>query len=80
VFAGFPREIRPIGRILSIRRVRELRHQIANEAAELYSQRPGKPGRSLKIKRFGRKKRRAKTTGHDCQKVEFAKPSNLGYS
>jgi len=45
---------------VNIRRVRELRHQIANEATELYSQWPRKQGRPRKIKRSGRKKRRAR--------------------
>lgn len=46
---------------VSINRVRELRNQIANEAAELQNQRPRKQGNSRKIRRLGRKKRRAKT-------------------
>ena len=46
---------------VSIRRVRELRHQIANEAAEGHSQGPRKNGSPRKTKRLGRKKRRAKT-------------------
>jgi hypothetical protein len=46
---------------VSIHRVRELRHQIANEAAEIRNQRPRKSGSPRKIRRLGRKKRRAKT-------------------
>ena len=47
---------------VSINRVRELRHQIANEAAaDQQSQRSRKQGSSNKIKKLKRKKRRAKT-------------------
>lgn len=46
---------------VSISRVRELRNQIANEAAESQSQRTRKQGKSNKIKQLKRKKRRAKT-------------------
>ena len=46
---------------VSINRVRELRNQIANEAAELQNQRSRKQGNSRKIRRLGRKKRRART-------------------
>jgi hypothetical protein len=46
---------------VSINRVRELRNQIANEAAESQNQRTGKQGKSSKVKRLKRKKRRAKT-------------------
>ena len=46
---------------VSITRVRELRNQIANEAAELQSRPSRKQGNSRKNKRLGRKKRRAKT-------------------
>lgn len=45
---------------VSINRVRELRNQIANEAAEIQNQRPRKQGH-LRKRRLGRKKRRAKT-------------------
>ena len=44
---------------VSIMRVRELRHQIANESAEIQNQRSRKQGQ--RKKRPGRKKRRAKT-------------------
>jgi hypothetical protein len=47
---------------VSIARVRELRNQIANEAAEdLKCQRTRKQGKSNKIRQLKRKKRRAKT-------------------
>ena len=46
---------------VSINRVRELRYQIANEAAESQSQRTKKQGNSNKIRKLKRKKRRAKT-------------------
>lgn len=46
---------------VSISRVRELRYQIANEAAESQSQRTKKQGNSNKIRKLKRKKRRAKT-------------------
>jgi len=42
---------------VSIRRIRELRHQIANEAAEFHNQRPRRHDSSRKTKRLGRKKR-----------------------
>lgn len=46
---------------VSISRVRELRNQIANEAAEQQSRRTRKQGDINKIKQLKRKKRRAKT-------------------
>jgi hypothetical protein len=46
---------------VSISRVRELRNQIANEAAEDQSQRARKQNKSNKIRQLKRKKRRAKT-------------------
>lgn len=46
---------------VSIARVRELRNQIANEAAEDQSQRARKQGKTNKIRQLKRKKRRAKT-------------------
>ena len=46
---------------VSISRVRELRNQIANEAAEDQGQRTRKHGISNKIRQLKRKKRRAKT-------------------
>ena len=46
---------------VSISRVRELRNQIANEAAVEQNQRTNKHGKSNKIRRLKRKKRRAKT-------------------
>ncbi len=46
---------------VSITRVRELRNQIANEAAELQNRPSRKQDNSRKNKRLGRKKRRAKT-------------------
>ena len=46
---------------VSITRVRELRNQIANEAAEDQSQRTRKQGKPNKIRQLKRKKRRAKT-------------------
>ena len=46
---------------VSIRRVRELRNQIANEAADDQNQRSRKQGKSNKIRQLKRKKRRAKT-------------------
>jgi hypothetical protein len=46
---------------VSINRVRELRNQIANDAAELQSQRTRKQGKSNKIRKLKRKRRRAKT-------------------
>lgn len=46
---------------VSINRVRELRNQIANEAAELQSQQVRKQGKSHRIRRLKRKKRGAKT-------------------
>jgi hypothetical protein len=46
---------------VSISRVRELRNQIANEAAESQNQKTKKHGKSNKIRQLKRKKRRAKT-------------------
>jgi len=46
---------------VSISRVRELRNQIANEAAVEQNQRASKHGKSNKIRQLKRKKRRAKT-------------------
>lgn len=46
---------------VSISRVRELRNQIANEAAGDQNQRTNKHGKSNKIRQLKRKKRRAKT-------------------
>jgi hypothetical protein len=46
---------------VSISRVRELRHQIANEVAEPQSQRARKSGKSKKIRQLNKKRRRAKT-------------------
>lgn len=46
---------------VSISRVRELRNQIANEAAEDQKQKTKKQGKSNKIRQLKRKKRRAKT-------------------
>jgi hypothetical protein len=46
---------------VSISRVRELRNQIANEAAESQGQRKSNHGKSNKIRQLKRKKRRAKT-------------------
>lgn len=46
---------------VSINRVRELRNQIANEAAELQSPRKRKQGKSNKIRKLKSKRRRAKT-------------------
>lgn len=46
---------------VSISRVRELRNQIANEAAEDQKQKQRKQGNSNKIRQLKRKKRRAKT-------------------
>jgi hypothetical protein len=46
---------------VSISRVRELRNQIANEAAEQQRQRTKKQGKPNKIRQLKRKKRRAKT-------------------
>ena len=46
---------------VSINRVRELRNQIANDAAELQSQRTRRQGKSNKIRKLKRKRRRART-------------------
>ena len=46
---------------VSISRVRELRNQIENEAAESQGQRKSNHGNSNKIRKLKRKKRRAKT-------------------
>jgi hypothetical protein len=46
---------------VSINRVRELRNQIANDVAELQSQRTRKQGKSNKIRKLKRKRRRART-------------------
>lgn len=46
---------------VSISRVRELRHQIANEVAEPQSQRARKSGNSNKIRQLNKKRRHAKT-------------------
>jgi hypothetical protein len=46
---------------VSISRVRELRNQIANEAAEVPSQRTRKHGKSRKIRQLKRGRRHAKT-------------------
>jgi hypothetical protein len=46
---------------VSISRVRELRNQIANEAADEQNKRTSKHGKSNKIRQLKRKKRRAKT-------------------
>jgi hypothetical protein len=46
---------------VSISRVRELRNQIANEAADEQNKRSSKHGKSNKIRQLKRKKRRAKT-------------------
>ncbi|MDT8427072.1 MAG: IS4 family transposase, partial [Methyloprofundus sp.] len=46
---------------VSISRVRELRNQIANEAAEDHRQRTRKRNKKSKVKRLKRKRRGAKT-------------------
>jgi hypothetical protein len=49
------------GESVSISRVRELRHQIANEVAEPQSQRTRKPGKSNRIRKLKQNRHRAKT-------------------
>jgi hypothetical protein len=48
------------GEPVSVNRLRELRHQIDSEAAELQSQRTRKKGKSNKIRKLKHKRNRAK--------------------